>query len=222
MTTDDPDELLAAAYALDGPASSRSLYARWAATYESGFIADSGYVYHDQVVAVFADRCLPSLAGDAAIVDIGCGTGLAGASLRRHTNLAIDGLDLSLEMLQEASRKRHDGAPVYRALHEADLTQRIDLASGAYDAVVSVGTFTHGHVGPASLGEVLRIVRSDGHAAIGINAAHFASAGFGPAFERLVSERRIVDLELIDVPIYAGAGTTDPDHFAHVAVFRVG
>ena len=42
MTAERPepsvDELLEAAYGLDGPEASRSLYARWAATYDSGFI----------------------------------------------------------------------------------------------------------------------------------------------------------------------------------------
>ena len=36
---------LAAAYAVETPDDSRDLYARWATTYESGFIADNGYVY---------------------------------------------------------------------------------------------------------------------------------------------------------------------------------
>ncbi|HZY08910.1 MAG TPA: hypothetical protein VFE69_14235, partial [Ilumatobacteraceae bacterium] len=59
MSHDDAapvDELLAAAYSLDGPEASRSLYARWADTYDSGFIAASKYVYHEHVADVFADH----------------------------------------------------------------------------------------------------------------------------------------------------------------------
>ena len=55
MTADDAqsvDELLAAAYALDSPEANRALYARWADTYESGFVADSRYQYHEQVAAI--------------------------------------------------------------------------------------------------------------------------------------------------------------------------
>src|SRR4051794_11273792 len=99
-------ELLAAAYALDGPDANRELYARWADTYERGFIAESGYIYHQQVATVFAQWCLPGLRPDDAVVDVGCGTGLAGAALRAHAAIAIDGLDISPEMLGEAARKR--------------------------------------------------------------------------------------------------------------------
>jgi hypothetical protein len=106
-------------------------------------------------------------------------------------------------------------------LIEVDLTQPLAIASNTYAGVVSVGTFTHGHVGPASLDEVLRIVRPGSMTVIGINAAHFASAGFGPAFDRLVADGRIAGLRLVDVPIYDGADMADPDQFAHVAVFTV-
>ncbi len=36
---------LADAYAVETPDDNRDLYARWAATYESMFIVDNGYVY---------------------------------------------------------------------------------------------------------------------------------------------------------------------------------
>ena len=102
-----------------------------------------------------------------------------------------------------------------------DLTRRVAIADHTYAGAISVGTFTHGHVGPAALDEVVRIVRPGGHMAIGINAAHFAAAGFGPAFEALATAGRITSVELIDVPIYEGADLHDPDQFAHVAAFEV-
>lgn len=214
------DELLAAAYALDGPASSRALYARWADTYETGFIVDSGYIYHQQVAAVFAQRSA-DLADDDVVVDVGCGTGLAGAALRTLAPVAVDGLDISPEMLEQASRKSHDRRPVYRRLLPVDLTQRIEIPDHTYAGAVSVGTFTHGHVGPAALDELVRIVRPGGLMAIGINAAHFATAGFGPALDALAAAGRITTAGLVDVPIYEGADMDDPDQFAHIAVFAV-
>ncbi|MCB1000367.1 MAG: class I SAM-dependent methyltransferase [Ilumatobacteraceae bacterium] len=222
MNGDDPDEMLAAVYAADGPEANRSLYARWAATYETGFVTDRRYGYPEQVVSVFAEHGLAGVGEGDAVVDVGCGTGLAGVALRRRAAVAVDGLDISPEMLQHAASKQHDGVPVYRELIEVDLTQPLRIESGTYAGVVSVGTFTHGHVGPASLDEVLRIVRPGGVAAIGINAAHFAAAGFGEAFDHLGSSGRIADLRLVDVPIYDGADMTDPDQFAHVALFTVG
>ena len=215
------DELLAAAYALDGPEANRSLYARWADTYETGFIVDSGYIYHRQVAAVFAARWLGSLSATDVVVDVGCGTGLAGAALRQHVHVVVDGLDISPEMLEQASRKQHAGAAVYRRLMPVDLTGPVGLPDNDFAGAISVGTFTHGHVGPASLDEVVRIVRPGGHMAIGINAAHYATADFGPAFDALASSGRITPVTLVDVPIYLGADMHDPDQFAHVATFDV-
>ena len=215
------DELLAAAYGLDGPDANRSLYARWAGSYESGFVVDSRYHYPEQVANIFAVHGLADVELDGAVVDVGCGTGLGGRALRRHRSLIIDGIDISPEMLQQAASKVHDGSPVYRKLIEADLTRRLPVDDGQYAAAVSVGTFTHGHVGPEALTEVIRIVRTGGCAALGINAAHYAAAGFGAALDQLVRDGRIAALQLIDAPIYAEADTTDPDQVAHVAVFTV-
>lgn len=225
MTPDEPtgdvDELLAAAYALDGPDASRALYARWATTYDATFIAASGYVYHDQVARVFAEHAAASLAPGDVVVDVGCGTGAAGLALRQLGVARVDGLDISPEMLEQAAAKRFDGVPVYGQLLEADLTATIAVESATYAGAVSVGTFTHGHVGPGCLPEVLRILRPGAVAAIGINAAHYASAHFAPAFDRLAATGRIASPRLVDVPIYAGADMNDPDQYAHVAVFSV-
>jgi predicted TPR repeat methyltransferase len=213
------DELLAAAYALDGPEANRTLYARWAETYESGFITDSRYIYHEQVAALFADRAKVESTG--TIVDVGCGTGLAGLALRHRITVTLDGIDISPEMLGQAAGKRHDGIAVYRALVEADLTEPLAIPDNTYAGAISVGTFTHGHVGPAALAEVVRIVRPGGLAAIGINAAHFADVDFAPCLEQLVEARRIERLEFVDVPIYAAANMTDADNKARVAIFEV-
>ena len=216
------DELLSAAYALDGPDANRSLYARWADTYDSGFVVDSRYEYHERVAAVF-DAHTPELDGpDDVVVDVGCGTGLAGQALRRHRAIAIDGIDISSEMLRQAATKRHEGTSVYRRLVEADLTRALDIPDDVYAGAISAGTFTHGHVGPGALAEILRIIRPGGSAAIGINAAHFVAAGFQPVLEQLARHGGIADLQLIDAPIYAGADMRDPDRFAHIAVVTVG
>lgn len=216
-----PDELLAAAYSVDGPAANRALYAKWAATYDDGFIVDSGYQYHRQVAAVFAQYAAHAVRSGDAVIDIGCGTGLAGQALRALVDVTIDGVDISAEMLNQAAAKRHGDTAVYRSLIEADLTHPLSIPSATYAGAISVGTFTHGHVGPAELAEALRILRSGAVAAIGINAAHFQSAGFGPALAALESEGRVTNVQLVDVPIYADTEFVDPDRFAHVAVLTI-
>ena len=225
MTDPDPKDpveaLLAAAYELDGPDANRALYAQWADTYESGFVADSHYVYQDHVAQAFAQYTHDSLQPADVVIDIGCGTGLAGVALRRLLVVVIDGLDISPEMLHQAQRKQHDGHAVYRNLIEADLTQHLTIEDNSYAGAVSVGTFTHGHVGPSALDEVIRIVRPGGRVAIGINAAHYTATNFGVALDEHAASHRISDLETTVAAIYEGADTDDPDKIARIARFQV-
>ena len=69
------------AYAAKGPEANRELYASWAKTYESGFVVDSGYVYHQEVVKVFCDGFSDP---GQPVLDVGCGTGVVGDELATH------------------------------------------------------------------------------------------------------------------------------------------
>ncbi len=99
--SDEHPVTLADAYALVTPEDSRDLYARWAATYESEFVALNQYVIPDRVAEVFAEFARPV---DGPVLDIGCGTGLVAIALVRDASgdagdWVIDGVDISPEML---------------------------------------------------------------------------------------------------------------------------
>tara|TARA_B100000749_G_scaffold45051_1_gene31402 strand:+ start:2305 stop:2973 length:669 start_codon:yes stop_codon:yes gene_type:complete len=207
---------LATAYAVETPDDSRDLYARWATTYESGFIADNGYVYHLGVAGAFAGAAIDA---DGPVLDVGCGTGLVGGVLRSSGPWTVDGLDLSPEMLDQARAKSDEGGdPVYRHLHEGDLTATLDLPTSGYGAVVSCGTFTHGHVGPGAFDELHRIARPGALFAIGINPDHFTNLGFADRFADDVTAGRITEPVVHRVDTYETgdhAGQLSP-----VVVFR--
>ena len=204
------------AYATEGPEANRELYASWAATYESGFIVDSGYVYHQEVVKVFCDS-FSELSGP--VLDVGCGTGVVGGELAKLSVSVIDGIDISPEMLAEAAAKTHNGRPVYRQLIEADLTGRTELADSAYVGVVSSGAFTHGILGPETISELLRAARPGARFALGINSAHFEEFGFDLWLEQLRSDGLIAELEFQLRPIYGEADEGDPDQWTRIAIF---
>ena len=217
--SESPDGLgLDEAYAVEGPDANRELYASWAATYESEFIVESRYVYHQQVAEVFCDG-LSSTERSRPVLDAGCGTGIVGNELARLGVTVIDGIDISTQMLAKAGTKTHDGRPSYRQLVEADLTGRIDLADETYDGIVSAGTFTHGHLGPDSILELLRVARPGAHCALGINSAHFDEFGFGDWLEQCRTDGHITKLRYELRPIYGGADEADPDQWARIAVF---
>lgn len=187
------------AYAVVTPDDNRRLYADWASTYDEGFVAVHGYVYHQSVVDAFLRR--EHQAG--AVLDVGCGTGVVGEELRRRGVLEVDGVDLSPEMLTVAATKRTElGDVVYRSLVPADLTTSIEIADASYSGIVSAGAFTHGHLGPEPLGELVRVARPGAVLAIGINADHFEASGFDAWFAQATSSGLISGLEIVESPVY--------------------
>jgi predicted TPR repeat methyltransferase len=203
--SEDPD--LDAAYGLQTPDDNRRLYARWAQTYDSGFAQDMAYELPQRVAEAFA-----AAGGQGPVIDLGAGTGLCGAALAVLGIGPLEATDLSAEMLEQARAKG-----IYVRCFQGDLLDRLPVEDGSYAGAVSSGTFTHGHVGPEALGEVLRVLRPGGLAAISVNAEHWAARGFAAALDALP----VTDLALHEVRIY-GAGATGP-HAAdtsQVCLFR--
>ena len=167
------------AYSVKTSEDSRRLYAQWAATYNETFIKANDYVYPRTIAQKF-DELIPK-SDIQTVVDIGCGTGAVGSYLANlRPDLKITGLDISPEMLAEAAKiKRIDDSPVYNDLSEVDLT--IELPKISLDAMISAGTFTHGHLGAETFISLIALVRAKGWLVIGINSKHFSSQGFGVA-----------------------------------------
>jgi ubiquinone/menaquinone biosynthesis C-methylase UbiE len=189
------------AYALESPEDNVRLYADWAESYEADFVERHGYIYHQEVARQLVERFeTPS----SAILDVGCGTGVVGDALRKEGMTCIDGIDISAQMLAQAQKKKAgDGAPVYRNLIEADLTRPLDIADDQYAAIVSAGTFTHGHLGPEPLDELWRIAEPGAICVTGINEAHYESSGFAEKFSGAVAGGVITEPKLVPASIYA-------------------
>ena len=206
------------AYSVESPEDNRALYAKWADTYESEFTVPRRYVYD----ANAAELLCGGFSGSGPVLDAGCGTGLVGEQLRRLGIAVVDGIDISVEMLAKArSKTAADGSPVYRQLVEADLTGPVNIASDNYAGIVSAGTFTHGHVGPDGIIELLRIAHPGARCVIGVNASIFETNGFKDRFERSAAEGVIDGLEVQLRQVYEGADGSEPNHMAQIAVFTV-
>ena len=203
------------AYSVKTPEDNKRLYAKWAATYESSFVDAKQYRYPKAISEVFNEN-VPSNPDECArVVDIGCGTGLTGMYLSRlRSHLVIDGLDISPEMLAEARRKkRMDDSPVYTHLDECDLTQPAVNKYEEYDALICSGTFTHGHLGPDSLKNVLALVRPAGWIVIGVNNEHFEGKDFQSELDSLAAHKRITTPEILRIDVYE----KDSPHFGDQA-----
>ena len=145
------DDFVTGAYGLDGLDESLRFYTEWADDYDERMEEHLGYVAPrftaERLAAHLDDR-------SAAILDIGCGTGLTYQYLAALGFSTCDGVDVTPAMIAK-SRERG----IYRDLYEADITKPLDMADAAYDAAISSGTFTHGHVGAEAIPEIVRILK---------------------------------------------------------------
>lgn len=188
------------AYSVKTPDDNRRLYAKWAATYESSFVDAKQYRYPKAIAEVFND-VLPPV---TRVLDIGTGTGLTGMYVTRlRPEVVIDGMDISPEMLAQAKLKtREDGSVVYRALYERDLTVAVPNENAPYEALFSSGTFTHGHLGPECLRNLLPLLAHDGWLVVGVNNEHFESKGFAGELESLVVLGAIQTPKILRIDVY--------------------
>ncbi len=201
---------LDAAYGLDSPAANAKLYADWADSYDETFARDMAYRLPHLVASRFAQ-----IGGQGPVLDLGAGTGLCGEALLRQGIGPTDGLDLSVEMLGVARSKG-----VYSNVVTGNLLGRLPFADSAYAGATSSGTFTHGHVGPEALDEVLRVVRPQGWVCLSVNAQHWSAKGFDAKLEKLGN--LIAKVTVVEEPIYAAHTTGDhADDMARILGFQV-
>ncbi|MEM9518722.1 MAG: methyltransferase domain-containing protein [Actinomycetota bacterium] len=213
MTSDNGEAPgLDAAYALVTPDDNRRLYAQWAETYEASFVEATDYEYHLHVADALIDGRRPS----GPVLDVGCGTGVVGVALDDRGVGLIDGVDISQEMLAQAAAKG-----VYRELFEADLTVGMAVDDDTYAGITSSGTFTHGHLPPEPLDELIRVAMPGARCAIGINAAHFEDHRFGVWLDAAVAGGRIEPYEIRVVQVYRNSDPATPDDMSNLVVFTV-
>ena len=165
------------AYSLKTPEDSIKLYKKWAKTYDEEFALSSNYLSPKKISSYFNNYSKKS---DTPILDVGAGTGLVGELLYLSGHKKIVGIDISPQMLKQAGLKK-----CYSSLIEADITKEIPLKSNSIGAVISAGTFTHGHVGPDAFDELVRITKHGGLFVLSINAKVFIKNGFKEKFLKL-------------------------------------
>lgn len=210
---DDANRLLEGAYALKTPSDNLDYYRDFASHYDASFADAMGYTYPAMVAAVLAQTKCPK----GTILDIGCGTGLVAHELRAlGTSGAIDGVDLSPEMLDRAKEKH-----LYQHIFQADLTASLSHLPDGYAALISAGTFTHGHLGPEPLAALIAHCQSGAKAVIGVNAVHYIERAFGPFLDDLVAKGSIDAPALHEVKIFSGADDVHAKDTAFIIEFAV-
>ena len=188
-------KLLKDAYSIETPEDNVEYYRDFSKVYDDIYVEGMSYVYPKYV----AKELISYYQEDGPICDIGCGTGLVGKELiKLNSKLVIDGIDISSDMLKVAGTKS-----VYRNLYSFDLTKPIKRIPMYYKAIISSGTFTHGHLGPKSLINLLIICDVGCILTIGINGLHYVDKGFKKILDNLEKSSKIKMLNIIQQDIYS-------------------
>jgi predicted TPR repeat methyltransferase len=185
------------AYTIKTPADNIELYAKWADTYDADFAKSTDYELPLHVAQVVYEIC-PS----GTVLDVGSGTGLLAQSLDTLGRYVIDATDISPDMLRIARGKN-----VYRTLFPSDVTKGMDVASQTYDVTTSSGTFTHGHVGPEAITELLRVTKMGGAVVISVNCEFWHKNGFEAALNEISPNVRSIGMRR--VAIYGSGAVGD-------------
>lgn len=137
-------------------------YDQWAADYDADLVDDLEYIAYRDAGDIFAARM-----GDrnCRILDVACGTGLAGAYLAELGYRCIDGADFSPGMLALAAKRG-----CYDALWQHDFTTPKQLEQ-SYDALLCVGLFSFALPEISDLHHVVNCVEAGGLCIITVNGA---------------------------------------------------
>lgn len=165
------------AYAVENTDDAQLLYDDWAAEYAAE-MAENGYAAPARTAAALATYASDKT---AAVLDLGCGSGLSGVALREAGFSAIDGADFAPRMLEEAGRRG-----IYRDLLLTDLSAPLPVEPGQYANMTAVGVFSPGHA-PASLIEaVMNVLPQGGCFAFTLNEHAIKDLAYGGRMRELL------------------------------------
>lgn len=178
------------AYSNPSTSALMDMYAAWAKNYDRETVSEHGYAAPQDAVTGFA-RIVPDM--NARILDIGCGTGLAGVLLAARGYSHIDGADLSAEMRAVAAKHG-----VYHNLFTLDMTDDYGI-DDPYDAAICVGVFGFGPPHVEHLHHIMGAVKPGAPVVLTVNSAGWKARDWDASFAPHLAAHKI---ELVaDTPI---------------------
>ena len=170
------------AYDLEGAEDTRHFYQQWADSYDQE-IAANGYASPLRTAQALAECGADK---NAALLDIGCGTGLSGLFLQDAGFARLHGSDFSAGMLEQAREKQ-----VYDELHLADLTAPFDFVTERYRTISAVGVMAPGHAGPELIETVIELLSPGGLFGFSLNDHSLDNPAYMGSIENLLKEKRV-------------------------------
>ena len=143
--------------------------------------------WHDPLkCAELAKTCIGDTAELAAVLDMGCGTGLVGQYLVERGFKNIEGIDASAGMIEKARTK---GA--YTDLHELFLGQPETFPEkfhGRFDAITASGILAEGHLDNKVFDEMLMALKPNGFAIFATRTMYLTQYNYIEKITQLTNE----------------------------------
>lgn len=133
----------------------KTLFDQYAERFEESLLTRLEYNAPNQLLAA-VDRILPIGPVGARVLDLGCGTGLAGEVFRGRAAW-LGGVDLSPKMIAEAARKC-----LYEDLRETDALSALGAYEGALDLIVAADVLVYMGDLSALFQAAARALKADG------------------------------------------------------------
>ena len=172
-------KFLDTAYALENPDDTHAFYENWAASYDRE-IAENGYATPRRCAAALAAHAPDN---GAAVLDLGCGTGLSGLALRAAGFTTVDGAEPSPEMLARAKQ-----AGAYRALHMIEPDDPLPFPPETYTHINAAGVISPGHAPPETMDKALEILPAGGCLVFSLNDHALEERAFPDRADALIAD----------------------------------
>lgn len=169
-------------------------YDEWSNSYDTD-VSNCNYVGPESIVNILTKKF--KIHG-SKIIDIGCGTGLLSEYLDKlKYQIEIDGLDFSNEMLSVSKCRNY-----YDKLFQKDVYTITPDTDIKYDFGISVGMFTHNHVEPRAIKNILHYIVSEGVFIFTVRDSYCVEKDFSKYIALLKKEKIIRDFEIHDAMKY--------------------
>lgn len=158
----------------------RTLYDDWANNYEKAHQDMGGYLAPQRCAAALAEFVTDR---SEAVIDIGCGTGLAAVAIRELGFTQIDGTDLSEGMLRKAAEREG----LYRNLFPGDLNQPLPVTPGSIQHAIAAGVLSPAHAPASTLTSVLELLPAGGCFSFSLNDHSLADPSYQAAIDSAIN-----------------------------------
>jgi predicted TPR repeat methyltransferase len=208
IVTDDKisnNDAIEAALQLDGdPDKVQAFYQDWADSYnlDTRSVEYSGPTIAAKLLKQHQTES-DQLDYNCRLLDAGCGTGFVGQELKQQGYREIDGFDLSGAMAKQAI----ETACYQTVTADIDIMRASEHYPGnSYDAILSIGVFTLGHVPPEALQVLVTLTKPGGYLVISTRSHYYDQTNFQQIVDDLLDQRKIDLKQLIKNAPYNNDG----------------